>query len=231
MTVGSRQRSGPGAYRLRRDPSTDRGNLTDLATVGLAYRDPSGAVQPGGATPSAGPYAVIPALVATPGATAENLGGRQVGIVPAVSKVGRPALRHTLPFRVLQPAAPNDAGLGPVLAPGTIRRNVEWPLIGGGGRSGFSATANGRPGGPGRGFELTKVMEYLISSIALRRGGGISLSWPVAGVKPLIGEGPDASHRHSMLGRASGWPVVAPSVPSFSSRVPLLRPRNLSSTT
>lgn len=206
----TRQRKGPGPYQLRRDPATDRGNLVDLATIGLASRDP-----------------VTLTLVATPGALAENLGGRQTGIVQARTRVGRPGLVHTDPFRVLQPAAPNDAGPGPILAPGTVRRNVEWPLIGGGGRGEFSSTANTRPGGPGRGFQLTKLAEYIISSLALRVGGGLSLSWPVAGVKPLIGEGPDASHRHTMLRQASGWPVVAPAVPSFSSRVPLLRPRNL----
>lgn len=214
MDVGTRQRGGPGAYRLRRDQATDRGNLTDLATVGLAFRDPQ-----------------TLALVPTPGALAESLGGLQVGVVPSRTRVGRPALRFTVPFVPVQPAAPNDAGPGPILGPGTVRRNVEWPLIGGGGRGGFSSTANDRPGGPGRGFQLTKVGEYLISSLFLRVGGGLSLSWPVAGVKPLIGEGPDASHRHRMAARASGWPVVAPSVPSFSSRVPLLRPRNLSSVT
>jgi hypothetical protein len=213
MTALARQRKGPGPYQLRRDPTTDRGNLTDLATVGLAYRDPATLT-----------------LVPTPGAEAESIGGRQIGIVATVTSVGRPALLHTLPFRVLQPRAPNDAGPGPILAPGTIRRNVAWPLNGGGGLSGFSSTANMRTGGPGRAFQVTKVMEYVLSSLFLRSGGGLSLAWPVAGVKPLIGQGPDATHRHRMVAAASGWPVVAPSVPSFSSRVPLLRPRNLVST-
>ena len=210
----SRQRKGPGAYQLRRDPTTDRGNLVDLATVGLAYRDPT-SLQ----------------LVPVAGALAENLGGRQVGVIVSRSKAGRPVLRRTDPFRAVTPRAPNDAGPGPVLAPGTVRRDVAWPLVGGGGRGDFSSTANARPGGPGRAFQPTKVIEYVISSLALRLGGGLSLAWPVAGVKPLIGQGPDATHRHRMLAAASGWPVVAPSVPSFSSRVPLLRPRSLVSTT
>lgn len=215
----NRQRTGP--YRLPRDPRTDRGNLTDLATVGLAVRTDQ-ALQPGG---SRGP---VPALVAVPAATAENLGGNQVGVVAQFTRQGRPALSRVDRFRAVQTVSPSvDSGPGPVLLAGTIRRDVAWPLVGGGGRGEFSATANARPGGPGRAFDVTAVLEYVISSVAARVGGGLSLLWPVAGVKPLIGQGPDATHRHRMLGRASGWPMVAPSVPSYGSRVPLLRPRGL----
>jgi len=219
-----REQQPVGRYRLPRSGATDRGNLTDLATVGLAYRDPN-LLQPGGAR------GAIPALVAAPAATAENLGGRQTGRVAAFTRTGRPALQHDVPFDPVTKVSPSvDAGPGPVLASGTVRRNVEWPLLGGGGRGEFSGTANGRPGGPGRAFEVTPVDEYIISSLHLQLP--LPLSAPVAGVKPPILNGPDATHRNRLWhARSSGWPVVAPSVPSFSARVPLVRPRNLVSAT
>lgn len=207
MTQGRTQQR-PGPYQLRRDPATDRGNLTDLETVGLAFRDPSTGL-----------------LVASPAAVTENLGGRQVGNVHPFTAAGRAGLRVTQVFRAVGRGRSNYAGLTPVLAPGTIRRDVTYPLVGGGGAGPFSSTANTRPGGPGRAFQPTPTSDYLISSLHLQLSR--PLRWVIAGVKPLIGEGPDASHRHNMLGRASGWPVVAASVPSFSAQVPLRRPRNL----
>jgi hypothetical protein len=206
--TGGRTQQRPGLYQLRRDPATDRSNLNDLETVGLAFLDPATGL-----------------LVASPAAVTENLGGRQVGVVAAFTPAGRAGLRVTQVFRALGRGRSNYAGLTPVLAPGTIRRDVTYPLVGGGGAGPFSKTANTRPGGPGIAFQPSNTTDYLVSSMHLQLPR--ALRWVVAGVKPLIGEGPDASHRHNMLGRASGRPVIAAQVPSFSSQIPLLRPRNL----
>lgn len=212
MAAATVQAPPPGVYTAYpRDPRTDRSNLIALEAIGLAARDP----QTG-------------ALVAEPGALTLHPLGEQVGARSQLTATGRPGFLETLPVRVRQ--VRGDRAAGQAIAPGTVRRNVAWPIVGGGGRGAFSSTANSRPGGPGRGFQLTAVTEYILTSLRLMLPRPDQ--WVVAGVKPLIPEGPDGQHPHfPMALQGSGWPVVAPTVPSFSSRVPLLRPAGLVSNT
>lgn len=200
----------PGVYSYPRDPATDRSTVDDFESVGLAAVDPATGL-----------------VVLAPNALAQHLLGRQVGARPIASRVGRPARDTVKEFRPsTQPTNP------PALvsnAPGSIRRNLVWPIVGGGGVGLFSSTANGHPGGPGLAFEVTGVAEYYLST--LRRLLPRALSWVVAGPKPPIAEGPDGQHAHRMGAWASGWPVVAPTVPSYSARVPLRRPQGLVSNT
>jgi hypothetical protein len=200
-----------GVYAIPTDPSTDRTNLVGLESVGLARRDPqTGQVLDGAAELATHPLG----LQTRPGVT----------LTPA----GRPGFARTGNLTTVVEPRLDRVSL-PAIAPGTIRRNVDWPIEGGGGRGLFSSTANEGGGGPGRAFQVTAVSEYFLSTLRMMLPR--SLSWVVTGAKPLIPEGPDGQHYHSELAAASGWPVVQPVVPSYASRVPLLRPRSLVSQT
>lgn len=191
-------------YALPRDRATDRSNLVDLQTIGLAARDP----QTGLLVP------VDPAW---------NM-GRQVGVDDGLDgKTGRPDGARQDPI-VVQARDP-DAAPPVAFAPGSIRRNVTWPAEGNGGKGQFSWASN-QASDPGAPFQVTGVAEYVISSLHLQLSR--ALSWVVAGVKPAIPAGPAGQHgTGQVLRAATGWPVVAPQVPSYSARVPLLRPRDL----
>lgn len=184
------------------DQGTDRSTLVDLQTVGLATRDPK-----------------TGELVRAPGLSV----GRMTATGPALSKVDRPDQWVNPQVRVQARQLNRDAG--GVLAPGTVRRNVAWPVRQNGGRGLFSSAANMAAGPGGRAFKATGVTEYLVSSLHLMLAR--PLSWVVAGVKPLIPEGPTGQTPSIQLSAASGWPVLAPQIPSYGSRVPLLRPRGL----
>lgn len=139
------------------------------------------------------------------------------------SRTRRPVRWRNTPVRV---QARNLSQAAPVrLAPGTIRRNVVFPTRGHGGRGLFSWTANRSEPNPGRPFQVTNPARYLVSSLHL--GLAAPLKWPILGAKPPVPEGPQGQRLRRMAGPSTGWPVVAPTVPSFGSRVPLLRPRGL----
>jgi len=143
---------------------------------------------------------------------------------------GRPAFYDAEP--VLVQARSENSGLIPrAVSPGTIRRNVVWPVEELGAPGLFSWAANVHADGRPRFFQVTGVAEYIISSLALQLAR--PLSWVVAGVKPQLPDGPDAAiqaARFRGYQQGSGWPVVAPQVPSYGSRVPLLRPSGLATT-
>ena len=153
--------------------------------------------------------------------------GGQVRTTSLRSKrTGRPSRFRVRP--VLVQAVDPRVQVPRAISPGTIRRNVVWPTEEVGATGLFSAAANTHPEGHPRFFQVTGVAEYIISSLALQLSR--PLSWVTAGAKPLLPDGTDAAvqvRRFRGFQQASGWPVVAPSVPSYGSRVPLLRPRGL----
>ncbi len=193
-----------GLLPLPRDPATDQSNPETWATLEPVAPD--------------GTLARIPLGRASRTTSARD------------PKTGRPAFYDSEP--VLVQARSENAGLIPrAISPGTIRRNVVWPVEEIGSRSPFSWASNQSPPDGGRFFQVTGVAEYIISSLALQLAR--PLSWVVAGVKPGIPDGADAalqSARFRGYQQGSGWPVVAPSIPSYGSRVPLLRPSGLAST-
>jgi hypothetical protein len=186
-------------YLLPRDPATDRSNPETWATIEPVNPD--------------GTLARIPL-------------GRQRSVETGLDpKTGRPARFRSRPVMVqardLRAAAPVS------VSPGTVRRNVVWPVRENGAQGLFSWAGNRNSGG-GRFFQVTGVAEYLISSLALQLSR--PLSWVVAGQKPAIPTGPDQTaqmRRFRGFQQGTGWPVVAPNVPSYGSRVPLLRPSSL----
>ena len=113
---------------------------------------------------------------------------------------------------------------GGTVNPGTVRRNVSYPIAGGGG-TGFFSWATNRAYGGGKAFQPTSSPRYLVTSFFL--GLSSPRKWPITGPKPPIPDGPDGQRLRQMAEPSTGWPVIAPTVPSFGSRVPLLRPRGL----
>lgn len=194
---------------LPRDRATDQSNLEVWRTLGFAATDP----QTG-------------ELVATT-QPPPNL-GRQTRTTPVTDpKTGRPDFYRPEPILVQER---NLRALAPkAIGPGTIRRNVVFPL--GGGNSGSGGTrslyscAGSASGDAPRLFEPSNPAEYIVSSVHLQLSR--PLAWVVAGRKPSIPDGPHGQHAHISAARATGFPVVAPNVPSFGSRVPLLRPPSL----
>jgi hypothetical protein len=118
----------------------------------------------------------------------------------------------------------------PAISPGTIARNIRYQQNGIASPGFFSWAANQPdlppPGPVPAALEPSRVDEYYLSSLAL--GLPDSAPWVVAGhERPQ--PGPDGfQSRPGIMGQPStGWPVVSPSIPSYGSRVPLLRPRTL----
>ncbi len=193
---------------LPRDRATDKSNILVWETLGLAVRDP----QTGELVPSTPP---------------PNL-GQQTRTTPVTDDVtGRPDFYK--PERVIVQAR-NLRALAPkAIGPGTIRRNVTWPLgggpIGSGGLRSLYSEAGSASGDAPRLFEPSNPAEYVASSVHLQLAR--PLPTVVAGRKPSIPDGPSGSHTGVVHSHSTGWPVVAPNVPSFGSRVAPIRPQAL----
>lgn len=137
---------------------------------------------------------------------------------------GRPTRSRTDAVTVSSYRTP---GSRPSIAPGTIRRNVNWP------RNGidltiFNPAANRfeQPAPVDLGELRLPQSDYVIDSRFRQQVD--SLATVVSGSrKPHPGLGRTYSTPSIMAGQATGWPVIAPQVPSFGSRVPLRRPRSL----
>lgn len=112
------------------------------------------------------------------------------------------------------------------LAPGTIRRNVSYEVNGARGQGFFSWASNAI--GEALGFVPARPPqdEYLVSSLFL--GLPDSLATVVSGtVKTAPGLEPFRQRPTIQAQPSTGWPVEAPVIPSYGSRVPLRRPRGL----
>ena len=195
---GGRERSG--VFRLSRDPAVDRTTPQGFATVGLA----------GNPDPPAPLGAQTSEL---------NAGGQ-----PRETPAGRPGRFRLQGFRPqARDLAHERRG---TLAPGTIRRNVRYPINGIPVPSFFSWAANDEcvidelfPARPPQD-------EYLVSSAHLQLPD--SLATVVSGTKkPAPGLEPFRQAPTIQAGPSTGYPVVAPQIPSYGSRVPLRRPRGL----
>ncbi len=193
---------------LPRDRATDKSNLIVWQTLGLAVRDP----QTGELASSTPP---------------PNL-GRQTRTTAVVDdKTGRPDFYK--PERVIVQAR-NLRALAPkAIGPGTIRRNVTFPLgggpIGSGGSRSLYSAAGSASGDAPKLFEPSNPAEYIASSVHLQLAR--PLPTVVAGAKPSIPDGPSGQHTGISAAHSTGWPVVAPNVPSFGSRVAPIRPQSL----
>ena len=192
---------------LPRDPATDRSNLVTLQTIGLAYQDPQVVSNPQQLAP------VNPRV---------SLGRATRTTATVSAKTGRPDFYGSEP--VLVQARNLNALPAQAIGPGTIRRNVRYQIDGAGIRGLFSA-ASSSSANPSKLVDPTSPLVYLASSLWLQLSR--PLMWVVTGKKPLFPDGPSGQHYHVELARASGWPVIAPNVPSFGARVPLLRPPGL----
>lgn len=202
-----------GGFRIARDPAVDQTTPLGFASVGLAD-NPDPPVPLG---PQTSPINW-------------GTGSRRT---PA----GRPGCWQTDVFRpgsrgsngeldLNSPQVPEGRG---TLAPGTIRRNVQYVKNGIPGPGFFSWAANKL--GFALGFEPARDPqdEYVVSSLFL--GLADSLATVVSGsVKPAPGLEPFRAGETVQAQASTGWPVLAPQIPSFGSRVPLRRPRGLVTT-
>lgn len=140
------------------------------------------------------------------------------------SRAGRPARFRSGIVRVQ--ARNLGAELRPACSPGTIRRNVLYPGNGLG-PTVFDPVTNTFVESRSKPSDLQPPQdEYLVSSLAL--GLSDPLATVVSGtIKP--DPGLQDTYRTSTIQAqpSSGRPVIAPQIPSYGSRVPLLRPRGL----
>lgn len=137
---------------------------------------------------------------------------------------GRPGRFRTIAFR--PQARDLDHENRGTLAPGTIRRNVQYAINGVRGSGFFSWAANEL--GSAFGFVPARPPqdEYLVSSVHLQLPD--SLATVVSGsVKAAPGLEPFRAGATVQAGASTGWPVYAPQIPSYGSRIPLRRPRGL----
>ena len=150
--------------------------------------------------------------------------GAQTSRKDAATPVGRPGKIRTPVFR---PGSRDlDHENRGTLAPGTIRRNVQYNVNGARGQGFFSWAANAI--GEALGFVPARApqSEYVISSLHLQLPD--SLATVVSKTaKPAPGLEPFRSGATVQAGPSSGYPVLAPQIPSYGSRVPLRRPRGL----
>lgn len=196
---GVRERSG--VFRIARDPAVDHSTPIQHATVGLADNpDPPTTL---GAQSSD--------RVLADGGTRRT-------------RAGRPGKWRTALFR---PAARDlDHENRGTLAPGTIRRNVRYPINGIPVRSFFSWAGNDACAVDRLDPARPPQDEYLVSSAHLMLPD--SLATVVSGTKkPAPGLEPFRGGATVQAGASTGYPVVAPQIPSYGSRVPLRRPRGL----
>ena len=196
-----------GNYRIVRDPAVDQTTPQGFATVGLAG-NPDPPVPLG---PQTSPLNF-------------GTGSRRT---PA----GRPGCWQTDVFR--PGSRGSDGSLNReesgTLAPGTIRRNVQYTKNGIAAQGFFSWAANAIAYALGFTPARDPQDEYLVSSLFL--GIADSLATVVSGtVKSAPGLEPFRGGATVQAGASTGWPVLAPQIPSFGSRVPLRRPRGLVTT-
>lgn len=188
---------------LPRDPATDQSTLVDRQAIGLAVTDPETGV-----------------LVETVKVSL----GRSTRTTSMLTKTGRPGFWKSRPFIV---QARNLSAAAPVaFAPGTLRGNTIGPIVGLPSRGLYDRVTlqAASPAGPPVG--LTGVVGYLLSSLHLmlaRPNPAVVSGQANANVTP----GPAGQHAHVMGAPASGFPVIAPRIPSYGSRIPLLRPPTL----
>lgn len=159
----------------------------------------------------------------TPGGV--NLGNQVTNPVRFLTKVGAPGRWRS--GRVLIQERDLSAAPQPNLAPGTIRRNITYPpyQIGVSGKFSWAANRQGElPPGPVP-LEPSRIADYYQSSTFL--GLPDPAPWAITGERPQPGLQGFQSRPTVQFNSGSGYPVLAPTVPSFGSRVPLRRPRTL----
>ena len=186
-------------YALPRDRATDRSDADVWASLGLEE-------VPGG----------------------PNLGDQVTDPGRFLSRTKRPARWRE--GRTVMQERRLDVQPMPAIGPGSIARNVRYPQDGIASPGYFSWAANApdlpAPGPVPAALEPSRVDEYYLSSLWL--GQADPAPWVVAGFeRPQPGlEG--FQSRAGVQGQPStGWPVLAPEIPSYGARVPLLRPRGL----
>lgn len=187
-------------FRFSRDPAVDQTTPQGFATVGLAGN---------------------PDPPAPLGAQSSDV---EAGGESPLTRTGRPGRFRLLPFRP-QSRDLDHENRG-TLAPGTIRRNVRYPINGIPAPSFFSWAANALGIVDSLDPARPPQDEYLVSSAHLQLPD--SLATVVSGTaKPAPGLEPFRSAPTVQAGASTGYPVIAPQVPSYGSRVPLRRPRGL----
>lgn len=196
---GRQQQFSGDPLALPRDPATDRSNETDWAALGLDG-------QP--VRPSLG------------GQTATDPGR-------AFTRTGMPGLWRDEP--VLVQGRDLDWLPLPAISPGQVRRNIRLPQDGIPVPGFFSWAANEQCAPAGRSqaaTEPSRVDEYLLTERTLQLPD--SAPWVVAGYeRPQPGLEGFQSPPGVQGQPGTGWPVLAPEIPSYGSRVPLRRPRGL----
>lgn len=185
-------------YALARDRATDRSNATDRASLGLEDD------------------------------LTLNLGRQVTDERRFFTKAGTPGRSWSEPFR--PQGRRLDVMPEPAIAPGSIARNIRYPQNAIAVPGFFNVAANQPdlppPGPAPAAIEPSRVDEYYLSSTFL--GIADSPPWVVAGLeRPQPGLQPFQSPATVQGQPSSGWPVISPEIPSFGSRVPLRRPRNL----
>lgn len=154
-----------------------------------------------------------------------NLGNQVTDPSRFLTPVGSPGRFRS--GRVIIQERSLDTAPEPNLAPGTIRRNIIYPpyQIGVAGKFSWAANRQGELP-PGRvPLEPSRVSDYYQSTTFL--GLPDPAPWAITGDRPQPGLAPFPSRPTVQFNSGSGWPVLAPTVPSFGSRVPLRRPRTL----
>lgn len=188
-------------FRFSRDPAVDHSTPQGYASVGLAGNpDPPTTLGAQSSELSAGS--------STPGRTRAGRPGR------FVTALFNPRSRDL---------SREERG---TLAPGTIRRNIRYPINGIPVPGLFSWAANEPCVADTLDPTRPPQDEYLVSSVHLQLPD--SLATVVSGTtKRAPGLEPFRGGATIQAGPSTGYPVVAPQIPSYGSRVPLRRPRGL----
>lgn len=157
-----------------------------------------------------------------------NLGRQETDRRRFVTRAGRPGRFRE--GRVIMLSPDGNFSPMPAIGAGSIARNVRYPQNAIASPGYFSWAANQPdlppPGPQPAATEPTRVDEYYLSSLFL--GLPDSAPWVVAGeTRPQPGLAGFQSKPGVMGQPGTGWPVLAPQIPSYGSRVPLLRPRTL----
>lgn len=198
--AGAEAGTAGGSFRFARDPAVDQASREAFASVGLA----------GNPDPPAPLGAQTSPLTS--------------GGLTRFTRAGRPGRFRLIPFRP-QERDGNHENRG-TLAPGTVRRNVRYAINGTPVPGFFSWAANA--------LAFLDVLdparppqdEYVVSS--LFQGLPDPLPTVVSGTeKKAPGLEPFRQVPTIQAQPSTGYPVVAPQIPSYGSRVPLRRPRGL----
>ena len=185
---------------LPRDPATDQSNDVVWASLGLEQSP-----------------------------TRPNLGRQFTDPRRFLTRTGSPG-RWREGRQIVGTNPPGDRDLPmPSIGAGTINRNIRYPQDGIPVPGLFSWAANGQQAPAGvsaAAIEPSRVDEYYLSSTFL--GLADPAPWVVAGYeRPQPGLQGFQAQPTIMAQPGTGWPVLAPSIPSYGSRVPLRRPRGL----